>query len=69
MFAGINFLLAGFVWFFVPETKKVSLEEMDAVFGGANHVVEGAAIEHKDPVRHESITMNPGAKTITESRD
>jgi hypothetical protein len=34
-FAGINILLVAFVWFFVPETKKVSLEEMDAVFGGA----------------------------------
>lgn len=49
MFAAINILLAAFVWFFVPETKKVSLEEMDAIFGGQNHVVEGAAIEEKDP--------------------
>jgi len=64
MFAGINLLLAAFVWFFVPETKQVSLEEMDAVFGGANHVVEGAAIEHKDGVRHESVTMDPGAKSV-----
>jgi phosphate/sulfate permease len=55
MFAAINILLAAFVWFFVPETKKVSLEEMDAIFGGQNHVVEGAAIEEKDPARHHSI--------------
>lgn len=26
MFAGINFLLAVFVWFLVPETKQVPLE-------------------------------------------
>ena len=58
MFAGINMLLAAFVWFFVPETKKVSLEEMDAVFGGANHVVEGAAIDHKDSTRHMSISTD-----------
>ncbi|EMD61434.1 hypothetical protein GGP41_004049 [Bipolaris sorokiniana] len=45
MFAAINILLAAFTWFFVPETKQVSLEEMDALFGGKNHVTEGAAIE------------------------
>jgi hypothetical protein len=65
MFAGINFLLVAFVWFFVPETKKVSLEEMDAVFGGANHVVGGAEIEHKDPARDQSISINPEGKTTT----
>lgn len=69
MFAGINFLLAVFVWFFVPETKKVSLEEMDAVFGGANHVVEGAAIEHKDPTRQQSITYDPENKTTIEKKE
>ncbi|KAH9865527.1 hypothetical protein J1614_009112 [Plenodomus biglobosus] len=68
MFAGINFLLAAFVWFFVPETKKVSLEEMDAHFGGANHVVEGAAIEAKDPARQHSVVMSPDEKTVTERR-
>jgi hypothetical protein len=67
-FAGINVLLVAFVWFFVPETKKVSLEEMDAVFGGANHVVGGAEMEHKDPARHQSISVNPENKTITEGR-
>jgi hypothetical protein len=41
MFAGINFLLALFVFFFIPETKQVPLEEIDALFGGANHVTRG----------------------------
>ncbi|KAL3455090.1 general substrate transporter [Aspergillus heterothallicus] len=41
MFAGINFLLAVFVWFLIPETKQVPLEEIDALFGGANHVTRG----------------------------
>jgi hypothetical protein len=69
MFAGINFLLATFVWFFVPETKKVSLEEMDAVFGGANHVIGGAEIESKDPARHQSISMDPEGKTAIDRRE
>ncbi|KAE8351515.1 general substrate transporter [Aspergillus coremiiformis] len=41
MFAGINFLLAVFVFFLIPETKQVPLEEIDALFGGANHVTHG----------------------------
>jgi hypothetical protein len=69
MFAGINFLLVLFTWFFVPETKKVSLEEMDAVFGGANHVEGGAEIEQKDPARHQSVTVDPEGKTIMERRE
>jgi hypothetical protein len=66
MFAGINLLLAVFTWFCVPETKKVTLEEMDAVFGGANHVNEGAAMEHKDPARHQSVTIDADGKGATE---
>ncbi|KGO77834.1 Major facilitator superfamily domain, general substrate transporter [Penicillium italicum] len=44
MFAGINFLLALFVWFFIPETKQVPLEEIDTLFGGANHVAQGEEV-------------------------
>lgn len=66
MFAGINMLLAAFVWFFVPETKKVSLEEMDSIFGGQNHVNEGAALE-KDAERRRSITAPEDTKQAIES--
>ncbi|KAK6500909.1 hypothetical protein TWF506_003668 [Arthrobotrys conoides] len=31
MFAGINVLLAGFVWLFIPETKGMALEDMDTL--------------------------------------
>ena len=41
MFAGINFLLAVFVIFCIPETRKISLEEIDTLFGGSNHVERG----------------------------
>lgn len=41
-FMAINFILAVFVYFFIPETKQVPLEEIDVLFGGANHVDKGA---------------------------
>ncbi|KAK7730354.1 hypothetical protein SLS53_009054 [Cytospora paraplurivora] len=41
-FMAVNLCLAAFVWRFVPETKRVPLEEIDVLFGGANHVDKGA---------------------------
>lgn len=41
-FMAINIVLAVFVYFLIPETKKVPLEEMDVLFGGVNHVDQGA---------------------------
>ncbi|QSZ30401.1 hypothetical protein DSL72_004924 [Monilinia vaccinii-corymbosi] len=43
-FFSINIFLAGYVWFFIPETKKVTLEEIDVLFGGFNHVEEGSTL-------------------------
>jgi len=40
-FMGINILLGIMIYFFFPETKGVSLEHMDAIFGGADHVRGG----------------------------
>ena len=61
MFSGINILLAIIVLFFVPETKKVALEEMDAMFGGANHIEGGAELEKKH-VEHEEYAVHPENK-------
>lgn len=33
LFGGLTSLGAAFIYFFVPETKRRTLEEMDAVFG------------------------------------
>lgn len=33
LFGVLTFIGAGFIWFFVPETKRLSLEEMDIIFG------------------------------------
>jgi hypothetical protein len=61
MFAGICGMLAAFVWFFVPETKKISLEETDVLFGGSNHVEKGADLIGAEDAHHarlESIEMD-----------
>ncbi|KAL1899583.1 hypothetical protein Sste5346_002985 [Sporothrix stenoceras] len=44
LFMAINFVLAAYVYFLIPETKQVPLEEIDVLFGGANHVDKGANI-------------------------
>lgn len=33
MFGSFNVLMGLFVWFFIPETKGLSLEKMDQLFG------------------------------------
>ncbi|KAL6803513.1 sugar transporter [Trichoderma sp. SZMC 28012] len=43
-FMATNFLLVVFVYFFIPETKQIPLEEIDVLFGGVNHVDKGAQI-------------------------
>ena len=43
-FAGINILLAIFVFFFIPETKNVPLEEIDVLFGSVSHREKGEEI-------------------------
>jgi hypothetical protein len=60
-FMTCNFFLAVFVWFMIPETKKVPLEEMDTLFGGTSHVQGGALIldvKHADEAaeRGERVT-------------
>lgn len=54
----MNFFLALFVWFFVPETKKVSLEEMDVLFGGNNHVEKGGDLLRIEDVHHANVGID-----------
>lgn len=60
-FMGMNFVLAVFVWFFIPETKKVPLEEIDVLFGGANHVEKGAQVvqmhAHEADAEKAAVTL------------
>lgn len=50
-----NAFLAVFVWFLIPETKKVPLEEMDTLFGGTSHVQGGAAMLHEQKLELQEI--------------
>lgn len=44
--------------FCVPETKQISLEEMDVLFGGTNHVEKGGDLLHVDNAHHASIGID-----------
>ncbi|KAM0140265.1 hypothetical protein ACHAO1_002496 [Botrytis cinerea] len=57
-FFAINIFLALFVWFLVPETKKVSLEEIDVLFGGSNHVEKGGNLLHINDANHASMGVD-----------
>ncbi|KAK9770271.1 putative Major facilitator superfamily (MFS) profile domain-containing protein [Seiridium cardinale] len=54
-FMAMNILLGVFVFFFIPETKGVPLEEIDAVFGGQNHVEKGGDIMGIPDAHHANL--------------
>lgn len=65
-FCGINILLALFVWFFIPETKNVRLEETDVLFGGQNHIENGGKIMGVDDAHHATVDTEKGDVSINE---
>tara|TARA_R110002060_G_scaffold27172_1_gene36957 strand:+ start:167 stop:391 length:225 start_codon:yes stop_codon:yes gene_type:complete len=54
-FMTTNVCLAIFVWFMIPETKGTSLEEIDVLFGGANHTEKGADLLHVEDAHHAHV--------------
>jgi MFS family permease len=58
LFGLLTFLGAAFIWFFVPETKRLTLEEMDTIFGS-----EGAAL--KDQERMADINREIGLAALS----
>lgn len=48
MFGGFDLLMGAFVWLSVPETKGISLEKMDELFGVAR-TSTGAAGDKAEP--------------------
>ncbi|KAH8808236.1 general substrate transporter [Xylogone sp. PMI_703] len=57
-FFAVNILLAVFVWFFIPETRKVALEEIDVLFGGSNHVEKGGDLLHVEDAHHAHVGVD-----------
>lgn len=57
LFGLLTFCGAAFIWFFVPETKRLTLEEMDTIFGS-----EGTA--QADFERMEEINREIGLESI-----
>ncbi|KAH6645480.1 general substrate transporter [Truncatella angustata] len=57
LFGILTTIGAGFIWFFVPETKRLTLEEMDVIFGS-----EGTAAA--DFERMEEINREIGLTSI-----
>ncbi|KAL7620157.1 hypothetical protein AAE478_009150 [Parahypoxylon ruwenzoriense] len=62
LFGLLTFLGAGFIWFFVPETKRLTLEEMDVIFGS-----EGTA--QADFERMEEINRDIGLTAMLQGID
>jgi sugar porter (SP) family MFS transporter len=59
-FMSANICLVIFVWFIVPETKKISLEEIDVLFGGANHIEKGGDLLNVDNPHVASPEISEG---------
>ncbi|KAI5857415.1 putative hexose transport-related protein [Durotheca rogersii] len=57
LFGLLTFIGAAFVWFFVPETKRLTLEEMDVIFGS-----EGTA--QADFERMEEVNRDIGLTSM-----
>jgi hypothetical protein len=65
-FMTCNMFLAVFVWFMIPETKKVPLEEMDTLFGGTSHVQNGAILLQQSKEGALDIEQSRGEKEEVE---
>lgn len=53
-----NILLAIFVFFMIPETKGVPLEEVDVLFGGANHIEKGGDLLQVEDAHHANLGID-----------
>ncbi|CAG8972358.1 hypothetical protein HYALB_00005026 [Hymenoscyphus albidus] len=57
-FMTANICLGAFVYFLVPETKSVALEEIDVLFGGANHTEKGGDLLNIEDPHHAHVGDN-----------
>ncbi|KAF7527500.1 hypothetical protein G7054_g10472 [Neopestalotiopsis clavispora] len=68
-FMAMNVVLAAFVYFFIPETKGIALEEVDVLFGGQNHVEKGGNILGVQDAHHASLGTDIEGKPTVQSRE
>ncbi|PNY25642.1 Uncharacterized protein TCAP_04420 [Tolypocladium capitatum] len=66
MFGGFDILMGTFVWFCVPETKGLSLEKMDELFGVADTLEKDE--EAAERARPASVREDPRAEKAGGSR-
>ncbi|KAL2209341.1 general substrate transporter [Sarocladium strictum] len=68
LFVVCNFTNAIFFWVFMPETKLLPLEEMNALFSGSNWFVPGTTRKNRSDldVQVEDVRMHKGEMTGTE---
>jgi hypothetical protein len=57
-FMTTNILLAFYVWFLIPETKSIPLEEIDVIFGGANHTEKGGDLLHVEDAHRAHLGVD-----------
>lgn len=57
-FMAMNIVLIIFVYFLIPETKGILLEEIDVLFGGQNHVEKGGNIMGVTDAHHANIAVH-----------
>ena len=53
------------MYFLIPETKQVSLEEIDVLFGGSNHVEKGGDLLHVEDAHHANIGVDDNHNRFT----
>ena len=62
IFGILTFMGAAFIWFYVPETKRLTLEEMDVVFGSDTTA-------QADFERMEAVNREVGLKGVLKESD
>ncbi|KAI1334911.1 general substrate transporter [Xylariaceae sp. FL0016] len=68
-FMATNVLLVFFVYFFIPETKQVPLEEIDTLFGGQNHVEKGGQLLGVPDAHHANNVEAREGEQLQEARE
>lgn len=56
-----------FVWFFIPETKGISLERMDDLFGITELVDRKKMMDEDIPQREDDVAPKEGSVTRVEN--